>query len=455
MAFDFDLFTIGAGSGGVAASRRAGSHGAKVTICEDVRVGGTCVLRGCVPKKLLVIGSHFSEDIEDARGYGWTASGTLDWPALIAAKDKEIDRLNGVYLRMLRDSGVELIEGRGVIVDPHTVEVNGKRYTAKHILIATGGAPIRPEIPGVEHVITSDEALSLKALPNRLIVVGGGYIGCELAAVFRAAGSSVTMLIRGDTLLRGFDEDVRAAITVAYRKKGIEIMSEVVVRDVEREPDGSLNVLTKTGDTLDADAVLFAIGRWPNTRNLGLEQVGITVDENGAIPVDDHARTSVKSIFAVGDVTNRVNLTPVAITEGRALVEMLFNNGDGALDHANVPSAVFSQPPIGTVGCGEATARARGEIDVYVSSFRPMKHTLSGRDERTMMKLIVDRNTQKVIGVHMVGPDAPEIIQGFAVALRCGATKQDFDRTVGIHPTAAEEFVTMREKRPDPVSHEP
>ena len=452
--FDFDLFTIGAGSGGVAASRRAGAHGAKVAICEDVRVGGTCVLRGCVPKKLLVMGSHFAEDLEDARGFGWTATGTLDWGALVAAKDKEIDRLNNVYVRMLRDSGVTLFEGRGVIVDPHTVEVSGKRYTARHILVATGGAPIRPEIPGVEHVITSDEALSLKELPKRLVVVGGGYIGCELAAVFRAAGSKVTMLIRGDTLLRGFDDDLRAALTLSYRKKGIEITSEVLVRDVERHPDGSLNVLTKTADTIDADAVLFAIGRWPNTKNLGLEQVGITVDDLGAIQVDAHSKTSVSSIYAIGDVTNRLNLTPVAIHEGRTLVEMLFNKGDGALDHANVPSAVFSQPPLACVGLSELQARAHGDIDVYVSSFKPMKHTLSGRDERTVMKLVVDRASQRVVGAHMLGSDAPEIIQGFAVALRCGATKKDFDRTVGIHPTAAEEFVTMREKRPDPVSTE-
>jgi glutathione reductase (NADPH) len=455
MEFDFDLFTIGAGSGGVAGSRRAGALGAKVAICEDVRVGGTCVLRGCVPKKLLVIGSHFAEDMEDARGFGWTASGELNWGALIAAKNKEIDRLNGVYVRMLRDSGVTQLEGRGVIVDPHTVEVNGKRYTAKNILIATGGAPVRPEIRGVEHVITSDEALSLEKLPARLIVVGGGYIGCELAAVFRAAGSKVTMLIRGDTLLRGFDDDIRAAITHAYRKKGIDVLPELLVRDVECDTDGSMNVLTKTDDTFDADAVLYAIGRSPNTKNMGLEQVGITLDDNRAIPVDNQSRTKVKSIFAVGDVTNRQNLTPVAIAEARTLVEMLFNKGDGVIDHHNTPSAVFSQPPIGTVGCTEAQGRARGPVDVYVSSFKPMKHTLSGRDERTMMKLVVERESQKVIGVHMVGPDAPEIIQGFAVAVRCGATKKDFDRTIGIHPTAAEEFVTMRDKRPEPAVSEP
>jgi glutathione reductase (NADPH) len=450
MTFDFDLFTIGAGSGGVAASRRAGSYGAKVAICEDVRVGGTCVLRGCVPKKLLVMGSHFAEELEDARGFGWTTEGRVDWAALVAAKDKEINRLNGVYLRLLRDSGVQLIEGRGVIVDPHTVEVGGKRYTAKHILVATGGHPNHLEVPGAEHAIDSDRALDLTEVPKRLVVVGGGYIGCEFAGIFRAAGSTVTMLIRADTLLRGFDDDVRAALTSAYRKKGIEIVNECVVRDIERHPDGTLSVLTQGDDTFEADVVLAAIGRTPNTRGIGLAEVGVKLDEFGSVVVDQHSRTAVESIFAVGDATNRVNLTPVAISEARLLVERLFNNGDGVVDHNNVPSAVFSQPPVATVGCSEVTARKRhGEIDVYITSFRPMKHTISGRDERTMMKLIVERKTQKVVGLHMVGPDAPEIVQGFAIAVRLGATKQDFDRTIGIHPTAAEEFVTLREKRPE------
>jgi len=448
--FDFDLFTLGAGSGGVAASRRAGAHGAKVAICEDVRVGGTCVLRGCVPKKLLMMGSHFAEELEDARGFGWTTEGRVDWGALVAAKDNELDRLNSVYLRLLRDSGVTLLEGRGVIVDPHTVEVAGKRYTAKHILVATGGHPVQHEIPGHEHAINSDGALDLKEVPKRLVVIGGGYIACEFAGIFRAAGSQVTMLIRGDALLRGFDDDVRAAITGQYRKKGIEIVSDCSVRDIEREADGSLNVLTRGEDTLDADVVLAAIGRAPNTRGIGLAEVGVKLDDHGAIVVDHQSRTAVGSIFAVGDATNRVNLTPVAISEGRILVEMLFNKGDGVVDHTNVPSAVFSQPPIATVGLSETTARKHhGEIDVYITSFKPMKHTISGRDERTMMKLVVERNTQKVVGVHMVGSDAPEIVQGLAVAVRVGATKQDFDRTIGIHPTAAEEFVTMREKRPD------
>jgi glutathione reductase (NADPH) len=452
MDFDFDLFTLGAGSGGVAASRRAGAHGAKVAICEDVRVGGTCVLRGCVPKKLLVMGSHFAEELEDARGFGWTTEGRIDWGALNAAKDRELDRLNGVYLRLLRDSGVTLIDGRGVLVDPHTVEVGGKRYTAKHILVATGGHPNALDVPGAEHAISSDQALDLKAVPKRIVIVGGGYIGCEFAGIFRAAGSKVTMLIRGDALLRGFDGDVRASITGAYRKKGIEIVNESIVRDIERKADGTLSVLTKAEDTIEADVVLAAIGRSPNTRGIGLENAGVELDASGAIVVDRQSRTARENIFAVGDVTNRLNLTPVAVAEGRVLVEMLFNRGDGVVDHTNVPSAVFSQPPIATVGLSETSARAHvGEIDVYVTSFRPMKHTISGRDERTMMKLVVERATQKVVGVHMVGEGAPEILQGFAVAVRLGATKQDFDRTIGIHPTAAEELVTLRDKRPDHV----
>ncbi|MBI2393286.1 MAG: glutathione-disulfide reductase [Deltaproteobacteria bacterium] len=453
--FDFDLFTIGAGSGGVAASRRAGAYGARVAICERGRVGGTCVLRGCVPKKLLVMGAHFAEELEDARGFGWTIEGArLDWGALIAAKDRELERLEGVYHRLLRDSGVALVEGRATLVDAHTVEVAGRRYTAQNILLAAGGHPKLPDIPGREHVLTSDEALSLAELPARLVIVGGGFIGCELAGVFHAAGSQVTMLVRGDELLRGFDDDVRSALGLAYRDKGIRVVPDVLVEDVERRADGTLSVLARE-DTFEADAVLFAIGRAPSTQGLGLDRVGVEVDAAGAIVVDGQSRTSVPSIFAVGDVTNRLNLTPVAIAEGRILVEMLYRGGDGVMEHVNVPAAVFSQPPVATVGCSEAVARRRhGDIDVYATSFRPMKHTLSGRHERMMMKLVVERATQKVVGVHVVGPDAPEIVQGFAVAVRLGATKQDLDRTIGIHPTAAEELVTMRDKRPDPVAIE-
>jgi len=449
--YDFDLFTIGAGSGGVASSRRAGSYGARVAICEDDRVGGTCVLRGCVPKKLLVYGAHFSADFEDAAGYGWSVpEPTFDWKKLQAAKDKELDRLNGVYKRLLRDSGVQLIEGRGRVVDAHTVEVAGKRYTAAHILVATGSRPFLPEVPGIEHAITSDGALSLPELPRRVAIVGGGYIAVEFAGIFNALGSEVRLLIRGDTVLRGFDNDVRSLLTQEMRKKGIDLRSETFIRDIEKRADGTLSLLTTMGDTLDADAVLYATGRVPNTRGLGLAEAGVELNERGAVKVDEWSRTSVPSIYAVGDVTDRINLTPVAIAEGRALAETLFHDNPMQMDHTGVPSAVFSQPPVCTVGLTEQQARERCPVDVYVSNFRPMKHTLSGRDERTMMKVVVERATGKVLGFHMVGADAPEIIQGLAVALKCGVTKKQLDATVGIHPTAAEEFVTMRDKRPDP-----
>jgi glutathione reductase (NADPH) len=449
--YDFDLFTIGAGSGGVASSRRAGSYGARVAICEDDRVGGTCVLRGCVPKKLLVYGAHFSADFEDAAGYGWSVpEPSFDWKKLQAAKDKELDRLNGVYKRLLRDSGVQLMEGRGQVVDAHTVEVAGKRYTAAHILVATGSRPFMPEVPGIEHAITSDGALSLPELPRRVAIVGGGYIAVEFAGIFNALGSEVMLLIRGDTVLRGFDNDVRSILTQEMRKKGINLRSETFVRDIEKRADGTLSLLTTMGDTLEVDAVLYATGRMPNTRGLGLAEAGVELNQRGAVKVDEWSRSSVPSIYAVGDVTDRLNLTPVAIAEGRALAETLFHDNPMRMDHTGVPSAVFSQPPVSSVGLTEGEARGRCEVDVYVSNFRPMKHTLSGRDERTMMKVVVERATGKVLGFHMVGADAPEIVQGLAVALKCGVTKKQLDATVGIHPTAAEEFVTMRDKRPDP-----
>lgn len=450
--YDFDMFTIGAGSGGVASSRRAGSYGARVAICEDSRVGGTCVIRGCVPKKLLVYGSHFAGDFEDAAGYGWTVEGArVDWARLVANKNKEIDRLNGVYIRLLRDSGVKLMEGRGRVVDAHTVEVGGKRYTARYILVATGSRPHLPEVRGIEHAITSNEALELTSVPGRLVIVGGGYIGVEFAGIFNAVGSKVTMVIRGDTVLRGFDDDIRSTLTSEMRKKGIDIRAETFIEDIEKRGE-SLSLMTRMGETLEADAVLYATGRIPNTKGLGLEEAGVVLDASGAVHVDERSRTAVESIYAVGDCTNRLNLTPVAIAEGRAVAESLFNNRDMVMSHKDVPSAVFSQPPVGTVGLSEAQARAHyGEVDVYVTSFRGMKHTLSGLDERTMMKLVVERAGQRVVGCHMVGADAPEIIQGFAVAVKCGATKAQFDSTVGIHPSAAEEFVTMRDKRPEPT----
>jgi glutathione reductase (NADPH) len=450
--YDYDLFTIGAGSGGVAASRRAGAYGARVAVCEEGRVGGTCVNRGCVPKKLLVYGAHFHDEFEDSRGFGWTfpEAPRFDWAALIAAKDREIDRLDGLYVRLLRDSGVTLIEGRARVVDPHTVEVAGRRVTARYILVATGSRPALPPVRGIEHAITSDEALGLAALPARVAVVGGGYIGVELAGVLNALGVEVTLIIRGEAVLRGFDDDVRAALSAELRKRGVHIRCETLVQDIERRDD-TLSLLTRAGETFEADAVLYATGRRPNTGSLGLEDAGVEVDALGAVRVDRMSRSTVESVYAVGDCTNRKNLTPVAIAEGRAVAETLFHDRPTSIDHELIPSAVFSQPPVGTVGWSEREARARfGEVDVYVSSFRPMKHALSGRDERAMMKLVVDRATDRVVGVHMVGQDAPEIVQGFAVAIRCGATKAQLDTTVGIHPTAAEELLTMRDKRPEP-----
>ncbi len=442
--YDFDLFTIGAGSGGVAGSRRAGGHGARVAICEADRVGGTCVLRGCVPKKLLVYASHLRDDLEDAAGYGWTVGeSSLDWGRLITAKNAELDRLNAIYLRMLGNAGVQIIEGKGTIVDPHTVDVGGKRYTAERILVATGGWPYIPKVPGAELGITSNEALDLEQLPRRIVIVGGGYIAVEFAGIFAGAGSEVTMLLRGYNVLRGFDDDVHAALGEEMQRRGIQIKSHTDIDSLERRGDGV--VVRCRGDVEhEADVVMWATGRRPNTRGLGLEELGIEMDQHGAIAVDQWSRTHVHSVYAIGDATQRPNLTPVAIADGRALAETLFNDNPTAIDHEVVPTAVFSQPQVGTVGLTEEQARARHDhIDVYRTNFRPMKHVLPGREERTMMKLIVDKATDRVLGVHMVGPDAGEIIQGFAVALRCGATKAQFDATVGIHPTSAEEFVTM------------
>jgi glutathione reductase (NADPH) len=450
--YDFDLFTIGAGSGGVAASRRAGSYGARVGICEARRVGGTCVLRGCVPKKLLVYASHVRDEIEDARGFGWTiGEASLDWGKLIEAKNKELDRLNGIYVRMLRDSGVEIVEGRARLIDDHTVDVSGRRITANHILIATGSYPVRPDIPGADLGICSDQALDLPSLPKRALIVGGGYIAVEFAGILNAAGVEVTLLVRGDNILRGFDSDVRSALSEEIRKRGVSILCETLMRSVEREGD-CMSVRLAGGEILETDLILFATGRVPCTTGLGLEETGVKLNERGAIVVDPSSRTCVPSIFAVGDVTDRINLTPVAIAEGRAVAETLFNNNPMQMDHADVPSAVFSSPPVGSVGLSEGEARRKyGKIVVYRSRFRPMKHTLSGREERTMMKLVVERSSGRVLGAHMVGPDAPEIIQGVAIAIRCGATKRQFDATIGIHPTAAEEFVTMRDPVPEPA----
>ncbi|MBY0509960.1 MAG: glutathione-disulfide reductase, partial [Rhodospirillaceae bacterium] len=397
----------------------------------------------------LVYGAAFSNHFHDALGFGWRIGETLhDWGKLVAAKDKELDRLEGVYRRILRDSNVTTVDGRGVIADPHTVEVNGKRMTAEKILVAVGGWPSVPDFPGKQFVITSNEALDLKARPQRVVIVGGGYIAVEFAGIFNALGSDVTLVIRSGQILRGFDQDVRATLAEELEKTGIKIRRDCIIRSVEKK-DGAYSVMFDQGDELMADCVMYATGRTPNTAALGLKEAGVKMDKKGAVQVDAWNRSSVESIFAVGDVTDRVNLTPVAINEGRVFAETFFNKNPMTLDYGNIASAVFSQPPVSVVGMTEEEARKTHNVRLFISRFKPMKHTLSGRDERTMMKLVVDKATDKVLGVHMVGEDAPEIIQGLAVALKCGATKAQFDATVGIHPTAAEEFVTMRDPVPD------
>jgi glutathione reductase (NADPH) len=449
--YDFDLITIGAGSGGVASSRRAGAYGARVAIIEELRVGGTCVLRGCVPKKLLVYGAQFADAFADAAGFGWSVPpARFDWPSLIAAKDKELDRLNQIYINMLNNAHVEIIDGRGVVVDPHTVEVGGRRITADNILIAVGGWPETPEIPGIEHVISSNEALDLSALPKRIVIVGGGYIAVEFAGIFNGFGSEVVEIIRREEVLRGFDEDIRVYLGQEMRGRGIDIRGGTQVARIDKQdksPGAGYTVTTTDGKAIATDCVMYATGRKPNTAGMGLQEIGVELTKNGAVVVDEWQRSSVPNIYAVGDVTDRINLTPVAIAEGRAIAETLYNNNPMRMDHADVPSAVFSQPPVSVVGLNEEEARREyGDIDIYQSRFKPMKNTLSGRDERTFMKLVVDAKTQRVLGCHMLGVDAPEIVQGLAIAIKCGATKQQFDQTVGIHPSAAEEFVTMRDK---------
>jgi len=444
--FDFDLFVIGAGSGGVRAARIAAGHGARVGICEASRVGGTCVIRGCVPKKLLSYAAHFAEEFEDAAGYGWeVGESKFSWSRLIENKDREIDRLNQVYLRLLSDSGVVLYPDHGKLVDSHHVQVGKATISADKILIATGGRPWKPEIPGVEHSITSDEAFHLESLPGRVLVVGGGFIACEFAGIFNGLGSEVVQAYRGDQILRGFDEDVRNTLAAEMKKKGIDIRLKVNVTELARQVDGHISARLDDGSELQVDTVMFATGRVPNVRGLGLQDAGVNARPGGMIPVNEYSCTNLPNIFAVGDVTNRVNLTPVALMEGHAFADSEFGGNPRPVNHEFIPSAVFSHPPVATVGFSEKDAAIHfGELEIYRSVFKPMKHTLSGRDEKTMMKLLVQASTGKVVGLHVVGMDAPEIVQGFAVAIKSGLTKQQFDRTTGIHPTAAEELVTMR-----------
>ncbi len=448
MSFDYDLFVIGAGSGGVRASRIASGFGAKVAVAEEYRVGGTCVIRGCVPKKLLVYASHFSEDFETAEGYGWSVGERrFDWKTLIARKDTEIERLNGLYIKTLGGAGVEIIDGCATIEGPNTVRVGDNTYTARKILVAVGGWPSMPDVPGIEHAITSNEALHLEEQPKRIVIVGGGYIAVEFSGIFRGMGSEVIQLYRSEKILRGFDDDLRSRLADEMLKKGIDLRMGVNVTAIEKTDTGVLLTLTD-GSTLEADAVMYATGRSPNTEGLGLDTAGVELTSNGAIKVDPYGKTNVDSIFAVGDVTDRVQLTPVAIKEGHAFALTEFGGAKTSPEHDAIPSAVFSQPPIGTVGLSEAQAKEKYDaVDVYESDFRPMKHTLGGSDERAYTKLVVDRETDVVVGAHMIGLDAAEIIQGIGIAVKARLTKAQFDATVAVHPSSAEEFVLMRNAR--------
>ncbi|MBC6627110.1 glutathione-disulfide reductase [Pseudomonas sp.] len=447
MAYDFDLYVIGAGSGGVRAARFAAGFGAKVAVAESRYLGGTCVNVGCVPKKLLVYGAHFAEDFEQASGFGWSlGEANFDWATLIANKDREINRLNGIYRNLLVNSGVTLHEGHARLVDAHQVEINGERFTARHILIATGGWPQIPEIPGREHAIGSNEAFFLKELPKRVLVVGGGYIAVEFAGIFHGLGAQTSLLYRGDLFLRGFDGSVRKHLQEELTKRGLDLQFNADIERIDKQADGSLKATLKDGRVLEADCVFYATGRRPMLDNLGLENTGVKLDERGFVAVNDLYQTAEPSILAIGDVIGRVQLTPVALAEGMAVARRLFKPEQyRPVDYANIATAVFSLPNIGTVGLTEEDARKNGHnVQIFESRFRPMKLTLTDCQEKTLMKLVVDADTDKVLGCHMVGPDAGEIVQGLAIALKAGATKQHFDETIGVHPTAAEEFVTMR-----------
>lgn len=447
MAYDFDLFVIGAGSGGVRAARFAAGFGARVAVAESRYLGGTCVNVGCVPKKLLVYGAHFADDFENAKGFGWSVGqAEFDWATLIGNKDQEIQRLNGIYRKLLVDSGVTLFEGHARIAGPHAVEFGGKQYSAERILIATGGWPQVPDVPGREHAITSNEVFHLAELPKRVIVVGGGYIAVEFASIFNGMGAQTTLAYRGELFLRGFDGGVRKHLHEELLKRDLDLRFNCDIARIDKQPDGSLKVTLKDGGTLDTDCVFYATGRRPMLDNLGLETVDVKLDKQGYIQVDEHYQSSEPSILALGDVIGGVQLTPVALAEGMAVARRLFKPEQfRPVDYNHIPTAVFSLPNIGTVGLTEEQAIEQGyAVQVFESRFRPMKLTLTDDQERTFMKLIVDSASDRVLGCHMIGPDAGEIVQSLAIALKAGATKQVFDDTLGVHPTAAEEFVTMR-----------
>ena len=448
MKFDFDLFTIGGGSGGVRASRVSAAYGARVAIAESGRFGGTCVNVGCIPKKLFSYAAHFREDFEVAAGYGWIlGEPRFDWATLLANKDREIARLNAVYERVLSLAGVDIMRGRATVVDPHTVRLGGRNFTAKHILVATGSWPTIPPIPGREYAITSNEAFQLGRLPRRVLVFGGGYIAVEFASIFHGLGVETTLAYRGKRLLRGFDAELGERLGEEMAAKGMTVRLNHTLTAIAKRPDSSLELHFADGSRDEADMVMFATGRRPNSAKLGLEAAGVELAEDGAIIVDKYSNTSVDSIHAIGDITNRINLTPVATAEAMWLARTLFRSEPTAIDHDHVPTAVFSNPNLATVGLSEERARERyGAVDVYKTSFRALKLTMTEKKERTFMKLVVDRATQVVVGAHMIGPDAGEVIQGVAIAVKLGATKAQFDATIGIHPTAAEEFVTLRER---------
>ena len=447
--YDYDLFVVGAGSGGVRCARMSAGYGARVAVAEERYLGGTCVNVGCVPKKLFSYGSHYPSAFEDASGYGWNVGQhTLDWRRLIENKNREIERLNGIYRTILKNSDVKIYEARATLVDEHAILVGGEEVTADKILIATGGWPAVPQISGKEYAITSNEAFFLDQLPERVIMVGGGYIAVEFAGIFHGYGAHVTQLYRGDLFLRGFDQDIRRHLADEMIKQGVDLRFNANITSLEKTAHGLMATL-EDGSTLETDVVMYATGREPNTRKIGLEGLGVEMKKDGSIVVDDQFRTTVDNIYALGDVIDRFQLTPVAITEAMVLSANLFNGQKLTTDYTDIPTAVFSHPNIGTVGLSEEQAREKFPgVDIYLSTFKPMLHTLTGRDERTLMKLIVEKESDRVVGCHMVGPDAGEIIQGMGVALKAGATKAHFDATVGIHPTAAEEFVTMREPVP-------
>ena len=448
--FDYDLFVIGAGSGGVRAARMAAMRGAKVAIAEEYRVGGTCVIRGCVPKKFLVYASAYGKAFKEAEGYGWSVGDVShDWAKLAANLHNEVDRLSGIYVKNLSNSGVDIIQDRAELEDKNTVRLvkSGKMVTAKYVLIAVGGAPASLDIEGAGLAISSNEVFLLKARPQQVVIIGGGYIACEFAQVFAGLGSSVCQIYRGDTVLRGFDDDIRAHVHGALKESGVRVMTHANILKIEETSTGKRRVFTDTGEEIEADVVVQAVGRDAHTEGLGLEQAGVKMSDNSAIIVDNFSKTNVDNIYAVGDATNRINLTPVAIREGAAFAATVFGDEPTAFDHADVASAVFTQPPVGVVGLSEHDARAAfGEVDIYKANFKPMKNSLSGSEGRMLVKLVVKRDDQRVVGVHMAGDDSPEIIQAVGIAVKAGLTKAQFDATCAVHPTVAEELVTLKEK---------